>query len=164
MNQYDFWPDLTKDENTKCVFDLMKTLKEQLNKKYDGKIDCFLTEIEYSSSGLYEFNKSLKNISVLVGPSEEKSLCEKDKREIRVSPTKEYKFLLVTKDYFSRLFDMKFGEFFPISIKPTEGLVNGNQKGYITISSSDELDKTVFDYLQSQYVKDVIRYMLDIHN
>ena len=164
MNQYDFWPDLTQDESTKCVFDLVKTLKEQLSKKYGGKIDCSLTEIEYSSSGIYGLNKSLMNISALVGPSEEKSPYEKDKKEIKANPTKEYKFLLVTEDYFSRLFDMEFGEFFPVRIKPTEGLTNGDQKGYMPIHSSDELNSVVLKYLQSQYVRDVIRYMLDIHH
>ena len=164
MNNKDFWPDLTNGESTKLIRELIKTLNQQLKTKYDGKIDSSFDVIHYKDSGIYAMNQTFAGIARLVGPIEEKDECEKNKEEVKVKPLNEYKFVIFNENYFSRIFDIKFGEFFPVEIRPAEGIIPNQEPKYKEIYNFSELEDVVQNYLQSQHVQDVIRYMLDIHS
>ena len=94
MSELNLWPNLDSDESTKCVFEFINLLREELNTKYDGKIACAFEEIIYKDLGIDGVHSAFRELKRVMGPSENQSLDEKNKDEVRIQPPKEYKFII----------------------------------------------------------------------
>lgn len=162
MSNDSLWPDLDKDESTKCIYEFIKTLREDLKNRFEGKIDCSFDEIEYKSLGLNGFHETLAGLKNVMSPVQERSFVEKGKEEVRVSPPTERKFVLYNDKYFFRVFDVRLGAYFPVEIKPAEGIVKKQEYDYEEVESSSDFNCRVLSYLNSKYIKDVIRYMISL--
>lgn len=161
MSELNLWPDLDADESTQCVFDFINVLREELKTKYDGKISCVIEEIIYKDLGIDGVHSAFRELKKIMGPSENLSLAEKNKDAVRIRPPKEYKFIISNDKCYFRLFDIKLGEYFPIMIRPAEGILTNNNYEYYDIKTESDFKQNVVSFLHSKYVKDVIRYLTE---
>ena len=157
-----YWPDLDTKIKTDCVFEFIKTLREQIKEKYNNKIDCSLEEIVYKNYGISGLHKSMCSIKTTLGPEEEQSIVEKNKKEVSVKAFKEYKFILFNDKFFFRVFDMRFGEFFPIGIRPVEELGDVFVQEFQEYYSEETFKSKIISLINTKTVKDVISYMKGI--
>lgn len=161
MNK-NYWPEIDDvPELGACVFKFVKELNEQLKAKYNGVISCSLIKKEYTSFGCKGLTKSLESISQLVGPQESKSKIEEARKEVDLPPLNEYKFLIYNKIYFFRVFDIKLGAYFPIEIKPADGIEKNQDPDYIEVRTVEQFEDMVASYLSDPYIRDIIRYMVN---
>ena len=160
MDELSLWPDLDSDESTTGAFEFIRKLREELKSKYEGKIDCSFDEIIYQSSSLNWFHHQSIELRKAMSPVQERSQNEKNKKEVCIPLPKECKFVLFNDAFFFRVFDVKIGAFFPVEIRPNEGIVSGQSWDYEEVDSASDFREKVLGYLNSKYVKDVIRYMI----
>lgn len=162
MDEQMYWPSLERDESTKCIYEFMALLKEQLKSSFNGRIDCSFDTVTYKSNSFLELSTSVARISKAIDFQQEESLNEKGREAVRIQPPVERKFVLFNDKYFFRVFDMKIGNYFPVEIKPAEGIIVGKDDGYKTIQSESDLKQEVLTYLNSKFIKDVLRYMINL--
>lgn len=96
-----------------------------------------------------------------MGPIEEKSATEKGKKPVKIAPPHVLKFMIFSNDYFFRVFDIKMRNFFPIEVKPREGIFPKNKDEFEEIQSMSAFKNFVYNCLNSDYIKDVLRYMTE---
>lgn len=159
-----YWPDIDKEESTEVVFDFVKMLNKQLEDKYQKSIKCKLSPVQYDSKASLFASKELSNsmkslLTPIAGLSELPSAEEKNKKEVSLPSPKEYKFLVFDDYCFFRVFDIKASNYYPLYIKPAEGITINDD--YIKVDNQADLERTIYSYLNSQYLKDVIRYMVE---
>lgn len=164
MEKLNLWPDLDTDESTKAIFGFVRLLKDELKKNYDGKIDCSLEEVVYREFGMNAMMNRFDDIRKAMGPIEGQTASEIDKEEVCINPPKEYKFMIFNENYFFRVFDIKMGEYFPVDIRPAEGISSKAKKDYYEIDNESSFKQEVLSFLHSKYIKDIIRYMLEIRS
>lgn len=156
-----YWPDLDEKISTKCVFDFVQTLEEQIKLKYNGVINCSLEEITYKTYGMSATQRIMSDIKKIVGPEEDGGYIEKDRDKVTSRAFKEYKFLLYSSKYFFRVFDIKVGEFFPIEIRPAEEIDNVKHE-YNEYYSEEEFKNKLLSLIRTKTVKDVINFMIEL--
>lgn len=161
MGKENLWPDIDdSSESTSGIYAFIKDLKKDMEKKYKGVIRCSFDKITYASYGLNSTFKNFSSIKKLVGPQECKGDSELNKKELTIPEETEFKFLISNNNYFFRVFDVKMSSFFPVEIKPSENIDSNRRSEYEEVLSLEDFKEQVQHYIQTKYVKDMLRYLL----
>ncbi|MBR2616680.1 MAG: hypothetical protein IKC56_00385 [Clostridia bacterium] len=171
MSKVDLWGNISSQNNTEVVLELLKAQAELLAEKTNKIVRARFVEIHYSYQpsdyekklyGLDSLAHTLDLISTHL-PQSGKKVEVDDTAELedatKLYEKKDYKFEIVSNKYKYRLFTLHYRSAFPLELDVEFGILE-DKRITVKVSSIEETENKIRDILTSNKVQFIISKMM----